>query len=128
MHLAKILVEVLFEGDPPVNNMQFQRTNPFKVWKTAKIRKQFNHTQDTIWESNTNTINITNKSQEVSHFLGDHQQWTDTKAWETQDTKNTNDPQKKYRLGTVSKNILLESLTQFHSANLTLSSDVDQGT
>ena len=37
-----------------------------------------------------------------------------------------NDPQKKYRLGTVSKNILLESLNQFHGANLTLSSDVDQ--
>ena len=31
---------------------------------------------------------------------------------------NTNDPQKKYHLGTVSKNILLEGLNQFHSANL----------
>ena len=39
-----------------------------------------------------------------------------------------NDPQKKYRLGMVSKNILLECLNQFHSANLTLSSDVDQDT
>ena len=38
---------------------------------------------------------------------------------------NTNDPQKKYRLGTVSKNILLEGLNRFHDANLTLSSDVD---
>ena len=46
----------------------------------------------------------------------------------TQDTNNTNDPQKKYRLGTVSKNILLEGLNQFHSANLTISSDVDQDT
>ena len=42
--------------------------------------------------------------------------------------KNTNDPQKKYRLGTVSKNILLEGLKRFHGANLTLSSDVDQDT
>ena len=42
--------------------------------------------------------------------------------------KNTNDPQKKYRLGTVSKNILLEGLNQFHGANLTLKSDVDQDT
>ena len=33
--------------------------------------------------------------------------------------KNTNDPQKKYRLGTVSKIILLEGLNQFHGANLT---------
>ena len=30
------------------------------------------------------------------------------KAWQTQDINNTNDPQTKYRLGTVSKNILLE--------------------
>ena len=39
---------------------------------------------------------------------------------------NTNDPQKKYRLGTVSKNIWLEGLNQFHGASLTLSSDVDE--
>ena len=41
---------------------------------------------------------------------------------------NTNDPQKKNRLGMVSKNILLEGLNQFHSVNITLSSDVDQDT
>ena len=41
-------------------------------------------------------------------------------------TNNTNDPQKKYRLGTVSKNILLEGFNQFHGANPTLNSDVDQ--
>ena len=47
---------------------------------------------------------------------GDHKapmtmhKWTDAKAWETQDTNNTNDPQKKYGLGTVSKDILLEGL------------------
>ena len=39
-----------------------------------------------------------------------------------------NDPQKKYRLGTISKNILPQGLNQFHSANLTLSSEVDQDT
>ena len=32
------------------------------------------------------------------------------------------------RLGTVSKNILLEDLNQFHGANLALNSDVDQDT
>ena len=41
-----------------------------EVRKTAKIRKQYNQvphlTQDTTWESNKNTINITNRSQEVS--------------------------------------------------------------
>ena len=44
-------------------------------------------------------------------------------------TKHTkNDPQKKYRLGTVSKNILLEGLNRFHGINPTLSSDVDRDT
>ena len=37
---------------------------------------------------------------------------------------DTNEPQKEYRLGTVSKNILLEGLNQFHRANLTLNADV----
>ena len=63
---------------------------------------------------------ITNKSQEVSPFPSGNQrtrqQWTDAKAWQTQDINNTNDPQKKYRLvGMVSKNILLEGLNRFHS-------------
>ena len=45
-------------------------------------------------------------------------------ATKAQDINNLNDPQKKYRLGTVSKNILLEGLNQFSGANLALSSDV----
>ena len=48
-----------------------------KVRKTAKIRERYNHvlhlTQDTTWESNKTTKNITYKSQEVSPFpAGDH--------------------------------------------------------
>ena len=48
-----------------------------KVRKTARIRSQYNQvphlSQDTKWESNKITINITKKSQEVSHFSsGDH--------------------------------------------------------
>ena len=43
-----------------------------EVRKTTKIRKRYNQvphlTQDTTWESNKNTINITNKSQEDSPF------------------------------------------------------------
>ena len=43
-----------------------------KVRKMAKIRDQYNQvpylTQDTTWESNKNTIKITNKSQEVRPF------------------------------------------------------------
>ena len=50
------------------------------------------------------------------------------KAWQTQDINDTSDPQKKYRLGPVSKNILQEGLNRFHGANLSLSSDVDQDT
>ena len=43
-----------------------------KVRKTARIRNLYNQvphlSQDTKWESNKITINITNKSQEVSPF------------------------------------------------------------
>ena len=46
-----------------------------KIRKTVKIRKRYNQvphlTQDTTWESNKNTINITNKSQEVSLLPAD---------------------------------------------------------
>ena len=34
--------------------------------------------------------------------------------------------QKKYSIGTVSKNILLQSLNQFYGANLAFNSDVDR--
>ena len=37
----------------------------------------------------------------------------------TRHKKNTNDPQKKYSLGIVSKNILLEGLNRFHGAPTT---------
>ena len=73
-------------------------------------------------------LNITNVSQEVSSFTtGDHKAAMNRqKKHDTQNRNNTNDPQKKYRLRTVSKNSLLEGLNRFHGANLTLSSDVDQ--
>ena len=49
----------------------------YKVRKSAKIGERYNQvphlTQDTTWESNKNTINITIKSQEASPFpAGDH--------------------------------------------------------
>ena len=77
-----------------------------------------------------NTINITNESKEVSPFpAGDHKAAMNRrKSKRNTRHKNTNDPQKKYRIGTVSKNFLLEDLNRFHGANLTLSSDVDQDT
>ena len=47
-----------------------------KVKKMAKIRNRYNKvphlTHDTTWESDKNTINITNKSQEVSPFPAGH--------------------------------------------------------
>ena len=74
---------------------------PFKVRKMAKIRKQYNQvprlTQDTTWESNKNTINITNKSQEVSPFpAGNHKAAMNRcKSMRNTRHKNKNDPQKK---------------------------------
>ena len=52
----------------------------------------------------------------------------DQESIQTQDINNTNDPQKKYHLGTVSKNFELAGLIQFHGANLALNSDADQDT
>ena len=51
------------------------------------------------------------------------------KAWQTPDLNNTNDPQKKYRFGMVSKEYFNGGLkpVSWHD-NLTLSSDVDQDT
>ena len=49
----------------------------YKIKKDGKDLETLNQvlhlTQDTTWESNKDTINITNKSQEVSPFpAGDH--------------------------------------------------------
>ena len=105
-----------------------------KVRKTTKIRKRYNQvshlTQGTTWESNKNTINITNKSQEVIPFpAGDHKaEMNRRKSMRNTRRKNTNDPQKKTTLERSVKYFLLEGLSWFHCANLTLSSDVDQVT
>ena len=63
------------------------------------------------------------KRSVLSKQVTTSQQWTDANAWQTLDINITKDPQKKYRLGTVRKNILLEG---FNCANLALNSDVDQ--
>ena len=76
-------------------------------------------------------LDITNESQGVSPFPADdhrHQLTNRTQKHVTQDRNNMNDPQKKYRLGTVTKNILLKCLNWIHGSNLTLGSDVDQDT
>ena len=80
-----------------------------KVRKKARVRSRYNQvphlSQDTKWESNKITINITIKSQEVSPFpAGNHMVAMNihAKTWQTQDINNTNDPQKNYCLKTVS--------------------------
>ena len=62
-------------------------------------------------------LDITNKSQEVSPFpAGDPKaaMKTDAKAWHAQDINNTNDPQKKYRLGMLSKNTMIFKISKFN--------------
>ena len=64
-----------------------------EVRKEATIKKRLimYHTQDTTRESNKNTINIANKSQEVSPFsAGDHKAAMNRrKSMRTQYTRNT---------------------------------------
>ena len=63
---------------------------------------------------------ITNKSQEVRPFpAGDHKAAIyRRKSMKTQDINNTNDPQKKYRLGAVSKSILVQVVSVKSLTNL----------
>ena len=81
-----------------------------KVSNGAKIRNRYNQvphlTQDTNGESDKLTEDTTNESQEVSPFpAGDHKAHINRRAQNianTRQNKNIKDPQKKYRLGTVS--------------------------
>ena len=92
-----------------------------KVRKRAKIANRYiqspHLTQDTNGKVTTSQLNITNESQEVSPFpAGDlrHQQAGVHEIITKQDRNNINDPQKKHRLGTASKYILLEGLNRFN--------------
>ena len=84
----------------------------------AKIRKQYNQVphraQDTTWESNKITINIATKSQKVSPFpAGDHKaEMNRRESMRNTRHKNANDTQKKYHIGTVSKDTLFYLLKQ----------------
>ena len=95
----------------------------FEVRKRAKIRNRYNQpphlTQDTNGKVTTSQINITIESQEVSPFTADDHKAFFTDVHESitkQGRNNINDPQKKHRLGTISKNILLEGLNRFSGA------------
>ena len=79
--------------------------------KVAKIRNRYNQvphlTQDTNGKVKKLKEDTTNESQEVSPFpAGDHKAHINRRAQNianTRKNKNIKDPQKKYRLGTVSK-------------------------
>ena len=78
-----------------------------KVSKGSKIRNRYNQvphlTQDTNGKVTNSLLDTTNESQEVSPFpAGDHKAYINRRAQRRQN-KNIKDPQKKYRLGTVSK-------------------------
>ena len=86
-------------------------SSPFKVNKGAKIRNRYNQvphlTQDTNGKVTNSQLDATNESQEVSPFpAGDHKAHINRRARrhsKHKTEKNTKDPQKKYRLGMVSK-------------------------
>ena len=82
-----------------------------KVSKGAKIRNRYNQaphlTRDTNGEVTNSQLDTTNESQEINPFpAGDHNAHKNRRAQRhrnTRQNKNIQDPQKKYRLGTVSK-------------------------
>ena len=87
-----------------------------KVRKRAKIRNRYNQaphlTQDINGKLTTSQLDVTYESQEVSLFpAGVHKASMNRrtrKPNKKKTEKHINDPQKKHRIGTVSKNILLE--------------------
>ena len=107
----------------------------YNVSKGAKIRNRYYQvphlTQDTNGKVTNSQLDITNKSEEVSSFpAGDHKAHMNRRAIDIENkrlNKNIKDPQKKYRLGTVSK-IFTGGLKPVERRHLTLNSDVDQDT
>ena len=81
------------------------------VSKGAKIRNRYNQvphqTQDTNGKVKNSQLDTTNESQEVSPFpAGDHKAHINRRSQrhrKHKTEKHIKDPQKKYRLGTVSK-------------------------
>ena len=81
-----------------------------KVSKGANIRNRYNQVphlnQDTYWKVTHSQLDTTNESEEVSPFAaGDHTAHINRRAHRHSQHKREHikDPQKKYRLGTVSK-------------------------
>ena len=104
-----------------------------KIWRQIQVKqsKKLGKDQESIqsstrpdpgyqWESNNVTIRHHKREPRgqpfPSRWTTRHQQTDVHESITKQDRKNINDPQKKHRLGTVSKNILLEGLNQFNGA------------
>ena len=91
----------------------------FKVSKGAKIRNRYNQvphlTQGTDGKMTNSQLGTTNESQEVSPFpAGEHKAHISRRTQRHSKHKadqNMRDPQKKYRLGTVSKIYYWRALT-----------------
>ena len=91
--------------------IQSVKLDKVKVSKGAKIRNRYNQvphlTQDTNGKVTNSQLDVTNECQEVSPFpAGDHKAHINRRAQRHSKHKteqNIKDPQKKYRLGTVSK-------------------------
>ena len=96
-------------------DMHYIKILPFrssKVSKGAKIRNRYNQvphlTQDTNRKVTNSQLDTTKESQEVSPFpAGDHKAHINRRSQRHSkhktEKKPIKDPQKKYRLGTVSK-------------------------
>ena len=91
-----------------------------KATKKKKKKKKQHLTKDTNGKVTNSQLDTTNESQEVSPLpAGDHKAHINRhpqKHSKHKTEKNIKDPQKKYRLRTVSKNISLEGLNQFNGA------------
>ena len=96
--------------------------NLSKVRKRAKIRNQYNQAPDlgNQWESDNVTIRHHKREPKRSALSQQvttrHQQTEVHESITKQDRNSINDPQKKHRLGLVSKNILLEGLNRSNDA------------
>ena len=106
------MTEILLTGPLSLNSINKQaRAAVIEVSNGAKIRNRYNQvphlTQDTNGKVTKLTEDTTNESQEVSPLpAGDHKAHINRRAQNIANTiqnKNIKDPQKKYRLGTVSK-------------------------
>ena len=97
-----------------------------KVRKRAQIRNRYNQaphlTQDTNGKVTTPQLDITNESQGVSPFpASGHKASTNRRAWSIrkQGRNDIKDPQKKHRLGKVSKTLgLLKWNIKVYNKNL----------